>query len=126
MDLAEAAADLIADVNACAVLESLACGKGIPKAPKARTRRRAGTVGRAPLPAKVAPFDTHERVNDVVQACRAARKREREAAPHEPLDDAELRRGARFTAGMALASYEPFLHFVPRLVNIVRLLPLVS
>ena len=38
----------------------------------------------------------------------------------EALDDAALSKLARFTDGAALAPYAPFLHLVPRLVNIVR------
>jgi len=121
MELAEAAAELLADVNASAVLESLALGKGVPKAPKARTRRRGAAAAQRSAQPKSAPFDTYERVKDVVQACRSSRKREREREPPEPLDDETMRKCARFTAGMALAAYEPFLHLVPRLVNIVTL-----
>ena len=111
--------ELVRDVHACATLESLATGKGLPKPPKPRARRRAAAPRGAAQP-KAVPFDTHERVADVVQACREERKRQLAGAPEEDLSDARLSKLARFTDGAALAPYAPFLHFVPRLVNIVR------
>lgn len=112
----EALAELVRDAAACVTLESLACGKGMPKAAPRRARRRA-TATRATKPP---PFDMHERVHQVVQACRAERKRSLAATPEEDLSDARLSKLARFTDALALAPYTPFLHFVPRLVNIVR------
>ena len=111
--------ELVRDVNACATLESLATGKGVPKPPKPRVRRR--TNAPRPLQAKAVPFDTHERVNEVVQACREERKRKLAVTPNEDLSDELLSKLARFTDAAALAPYAPFLHFVPRLVNIVTL-----
>ena len=125
MELERTLVDLVHDVAACATLESLVCGKGMPKAAKPRARRRAN--GAAPSAgaartalSKAVPFDTCERVRTVVDACREARKRLRERTPDEQLGDAALSKLARFTDGAALAPYAPFLHFVPRLVNIVR------
>ena len=109
--------DLVRDASACATLESLACGKGMPKAPRVRARRRNSAT--RSVPPKAAPFDTHERVVDVVQACRVERKRRLALEPAEDLSDARLSKLARFTDGTVLAPYAPFLHFVPRLVNIV-------
>ena len=117
INLAETCDELLRDVAACATLESLACGKGMPKPPKARSRRRLG-LGR-PQQSKAAPFDAHERVNEVVKACRNERRR-RDTDDDGGIDDARLSKLARFTDGAALAPYAPFLHFVPRLVNIVR------
>jgi len=118
-----ALADLISDVAACETLESLVCGKGTPKPAKQRVRRRAGAAGASRAPPKAAPFDTFNRVCVVVDACRAARKRLRERTAADALDDATLSKLARFTDGAALAPYAPFLHLVPRLVNIVRSRP---
>lgn len=115
--LDEALAELVRDATACATLESLACGKGMPKAAQRRPRRRAPVVARA---SKAPPFDPHERVQEVVQACREERKRRLAIDPLEDVSDARVSKLARFTDGAALAPYAPFLHFVPRLVNIVR------
>lgn len=129
--LSDVLGQLVRDVNACATLESLATGKGLPKPAKPRVRRRgkgAGT-GSAPVApsarggaAKAAvPFDTHERVTKVVQACREARKRHLADAVDEDLSDERLSKLARFTDDAALEPFASFLHFVPRLVNIVTL-----
>ena len=119
--MSDALGELVRDVHACATLESLATGKGFPKTAEPRVRRRRGgaAAARTAQP-KAVPFDTHERVAEVVQACREARKRSLEAAPEEDLSDAHLSKLACFTDSAALAPYAPFLHFVPRLVNIVR------
>ena len=115
--MSEVLGELVRDVNACATFESLATGKGFPPPPKQRTRRRA-SVMRANQP-KAVPFDTHERVSEVVQACRDERKRHLARETEEDLSDERLSKLARFTDAAALAPYTPFLHFVPRLVNIV-------
>ena len=113
--------ELVADVSACATLESLVCGKGMPKPPKPRTRRR---LGRSAQPqTKGTPFDTYERVSTVVKACRVERKRARAEEVETDTSDETLCKQTRFTDSMALADYAPFLHYVPRLVNIVRACP---
>ena len=112
--------ELVADVSACATLESLVCGKGMPKAPKPRARRRLATGRGAQTQAKGTPFDTFERVSTVVKACRAERKRARAGEVEADTSDEMLFKNTRFTDSMALATYAPFLHYVPRLVNIVR------
>ena len=113
--------ELTRDVLAAATLESLVCGKGIPKQPKQRTRRRL-PLGR-PVQRSTVPFDTNERVADVVKACRDERKRRVDEDAEQALDEATLSKYARFTDDMALKPYEPFLHYVPRLVNIVSYTP---
>lgn len=113
--------ELVRDVSACTTLESLACGRGMPKTPKPRVRRRGATAATHSASfSKLPVFDVGERIADVVRVCRAERKRRREGDVDERVDDATLSSLTRFTDGMALAPYAPFLHFVPRLVNIVR------
>ena len=119
VDLNAAFSDLVRDVKSSVVLESLVCGKGVAMPPKQRVRKR-GPSPRVVPSTNTMSFDTHARVADVVGACRAERKRrEREEAPPE-ISDQELYKLTRFTDGMLLEPYAPFLHFVPRLVNIVR------
>lgn len=110
--------ELVADVAACATFESLMCGKGVPKPTKQRASLRFGASMRPP--AKVAPFNAYERVADVVKACREERKRAVPGPNDDDIDDTELCKMARFTDGLSLQDYAPFLHYVPRLVNIVR------
>lgn len=63
-----------------------------------------------------------ELVHEAVEACRASRKRQRaEAGPPTDLSDAALSQFSRFTREMALKPFQSFLHFVPRLVNVVTL-----
>jgi len=112
--------ELVADVTACATLESLVCGKGMPKPPRPRARRRMGASRAGPAPTKGTPFDTYDRVSTVVKACRAERKRARAEEVDVDTSDETLCRHTRFTDSMALSDYAPFLHYVPRLVNIVR------
>lgn len=117
--------ELVADVSACTTLESLICGKGVPKPPTLRVRRRL-TAGREPrAPTEGTPFNTYERVSTVVKACRSERKRVRQEELEVETSDETLCKHTRFTDSLALANYAPFLHYVPRLVNIVRLLVLV-
>lgn len=116
--MAETLADLVRDTVACATLESLACRKGVPILAPQRSRRRTLTTVCASKPP---PFDTHERVKGVVQACQRERKRRAALDPSEDLSDARLSKLARFTDAFDLSPYEPFLHFLPRLVNVVTL-----
>ena len=119
---AETYDELVADVSACTTLESLVCGKGMPKPPKPRARRRMGAGRGAPMQTKGTPFDTYERVSVVVKAGRSERKRARQVEQEVDTSDETLYMNARFTDSVALSNYTPFLHYVPRLVNIVRAL----
>ena len=125
MHVAETLDELVRDVSACVTLESLACGRGMPKSPKPRVRRHGGggaTATRSASFSKLPAFDVGERIADVVRVCRSERKRRRVEDTEQEIDDATLSSLTRFTDGMALAPYAPFLHFVPRLVNIVSVL----
>ena len=81
------------------------------------------------LRGRVAPTAPADGVADVEQVLDAAldgavtsRARARAAAPpDDDLSDAALSQYARFTHQIALAPYAPFLHYVPRLVNVVTL-----
>ena len=59
-------------------------------------------------------------VRRVVETLASARKKQR-VAPPPALDDGTLSAQARFTDRFALAEYESCLHYVPRIVNVVRL-----
>ena len=90
---------------------------------------RGGTTAtsvKEPLPRRkpqhAEPRCFGELVHEAVEACRASRKRQRaEAGPPTDLSDAALSQYSRFTREMPLAPFESFLHFVPRLVNVVTL-----
>ena len=115
-DLFKAVVD---DVKACSILESLVCGKGIPTPPKQRSRK--GQSGQLPAPTSnvtESAFDAHAIVKKAVKRCREMRDM-RQGPEHEPIDDESLCKHARFTDGMALQPFASFLHYVPRLVNVV-------
>ena len=56
-----------------------------------------------------------------IEACKESRKRHREADPDEDTTDHGLSQYTRFTDEIALDVYKKFLHYVPRLVNVVTL-----
>lgn len=111
---------LVADVAACPVIESLVCGKGVPKPPKTRARKPVRGRQTATAPPITPTFNTNEAVARVVTECRSARKRNHPAPAPDTGDDA-ICKYARFTDGSELKSFEHFLHYVPRLVNVVTL-----
>lgn len=95
-----------ADINAAVDLENRLGGK--PQQPKS-------AADPTPLP---------ELLTRSVDACRAERKRKRDADGHggdgrSRVSDEELVSLARHAQNYALAPYRKFLHYVPRLVNVV-------
>lgn len=68
-----------------------------------------------------APTPLPELLEGAVGACKAQRKRAREEEANGHVDDAELLHLARHSRNYALHPYRKFLHFVPRLVNVVSL-----
>lgn len=110
------------DVATCKCLEDSLSGK-----PASDSRpRKVRLVGRpkdaSPAPVVCEPRSVPDILESVIAACRTARKRAREEAGEgDDLSDAALSQYARFTKEIALKPYEPFLHYVPRLVNVVTL-----
>jgi len=109
---------VVADVGACAVLESLVCGKGVPKPPKQRARKASKNRSATTPVASVPVFNVRESVNRAVNACRTER-RKRSVDDISATNDDELCKYARFTDDAALEPFAPFLHYVPRIVNVV-------
>lgn len=107
----EAFAVLKKDVDTCLALEA-----------RMRGTRTAPTKGkkmdkRAPA---VALKTVQEVLEASVSACGKKRKRmAEEAGPGESKEGAALSQYTRFTDAMALDPYKLFLHYVPRLVNVV-------
>jgi len=95
-------------------MESSLTGRDLVKAPKPRGRgkrfRNADetTVARNP----------NEIMKLVLAECREKR-RKMDSGDGEDTSDAALSRMARFTDKFNLKVYEKFLHYVPRLVNVV-------
>ena len=105
------------DVATCQSFENLLRGK--PEAAEAKAR--GGKSSRAVAASAVVQTRTVEAVLDAcMEACKASRKRHLdEAGPGDDRSDAGLSQYTRFTDGIALKDYEQFLHYVPRLVNVV-------
>lgn len=95
-----------------------------PRASKA-PRKRPAPAAAAPLQSGAATeAAVDERVEDVLNTllsnCKQARRqRLQEQGPQPPLTDEALSQYTRFTDGLSLGVYSQFLHYVPRLVNIV-------
>lgn len=111
--------ELQASVATCQALENTLRGK-----PSTSGRPR----GRAPA-SKESSGASPQAVEDVltacIEACKDSRKRFRaEVGPPDNTTDAGLSQYTRFTDKIALASYQQFLHYVPRLVNVVTVGPL--
>jgi hypothetical protein len=126
----EALQKLRADISTCETLENTLRGKplsGIIKQRTARAVKKArenGTVCKTPVTVeRPCTGAAARKVDDVLQTCLAvckeARKRHRETTPEEPMDDHSLSQHTRFTDQMNLKPFEKFLHYVPRLVNVV-------
>jgi hypothetical protein len=106
------------DLNACQALETALRGR-----PAELVRSRSKGV-RKPAPAPVQPglsaAEVQTRAESCLEACKESRKRHREKAdPPNDLSDEALSQYTRFTDGTALDVYKQFLHYVPRLVNVV-------
>ena len=67
-------------------------------------------------------FQPKKAIAATVEAVRASRKRERDETPLPDTSDQNLRNQTRFTDALALKPYHHLMHYVPKLVNIVRAL----
>ena len=106
----DALAELRTDVSTCVALEQSLRGKPLEK-PK---------PGKPP-PDLPPPHKTEDVLKTCLEACRASRKRAfEEEGEVEDLSTEAISQYTRFTDGIALKPYERFLHYVPRLVNVVR------
>ena len=104
---------LCADLSVTAALETALSGKNTDAKPRGRVARQKMLAVQELKP-------LHELAAPVVEACRAARKRKRDDEEPDPHNDEALSQFTRFTDWHALAPYKCFLHYVPRLVNVVR------
>ena len=107
------------DIATCETLENALKGK--PPQPEGKTRSGAkkDAAANASAPKR---RDIEEVLSKCIDACKESRKRHREESePPEPMDDKSLSQYSRFTREFALEPYKQFLHYVPRLVNVVTL-----
>jgi len=113
-------------IATCEKLENGLRGKPTTVAPKPRptpkNARKDGTSGRAQQPANgdIQIHAVQDILSECISACKQSRKRHREEnQTPNLLDDTSLSQFTRFTDQIALDPYKQFLHYVPRLVNIV-------
>tara|TARA_B110000046_G_C13002528_1_gene402843 strand:- start:1415 stop:1708 length:294 start_codon:yes stop_codon:yes gene_type:complete len=96
-------------------MENCLGGKGILKLPKPRGRGKRCNQLTDHVPI---PRDPVEITKSVIDECKNMRKRM--ANDNEvDISDERLSKMARFTDKFSLKPYEPFLHYVPRVVNVV-------
>lgn len=111
----EALKALQSDVDTCQSFENTLRGKTAA----VENRSRHAKSGHPPT-ALPQPRNVESVLESCMEACKASRKRHlEEVGPGDDHSDAGLSQYARFTDGIALKDYEQFLHYVPRLVNVV-------
>ncbi len=115
----EAFAVLLRDVRRAELFETLLVGQSVPKARPTKCQKRSAAALTLNADIGLPPAEAAaETVRSVVGAMAEHRKRPR-TVDTEALEDADLSAGARFTDAFALTPYAPFLHYVPRIVNVV-------
>lgn len=113
-DFKHAFDNLCADVEAAVIMENSISGRRTVKAENnCFTKRRIDESG------VLSPLKPHEICHRALTRCKKLRRIAKENTVEEDLSDATLSRVAHFTDKFALQKYEPFLHYVPRLVNVV-------
>ena len=110
---------LATDVVSTLAMEHALNGKGPLKVPKTRGRSKKAAMHAASSDLyDVEPRDPVEIALAVLSACN--RKRKATVGSDEvPITDEVMSEMARFTDKFKLKPYENFLHYVPRLVNVV-------
>ena len=106
--------NVLRDVASCQSAEAMLRGK--PRTALKRPGRGRGRGRGRPL--QVPERDPSAAVRRTVRACRLVRGDREESAA---LSDQALSDVAEFVDGVDLSSYRAFLHYVPRIVNVVRL-----
>lgn len=114
-DFKSAFMELCLDVTSTLYMENCLLGKGPPQLQKPKRRDRRSRCFKDQV---LVPKDPCEIAESVLVECRKNRKRMKSSATME-ISDERLSKMARFTDKFNLRLYRPFLHYVPRLVNVV-------
>lgn len=104
---------LSSDVLTAVHMENALAGKGPLKTLRSRGNKKNRVTERV-----VIPKDPVTLTKQVLDACKRSRKRGVETLTRDISHEA-ISKMARFTDKFNLKPYEPFLHYVPRLVNVV-------
>lgn len=113
----EALTALQTDIATCQALENGLRGTPLGSQAKARSGK---AKTKEPREVASATRSVEGVLDACIQACKTGRKRHREESdPPDDMSDAGLSQYTRFTDQIALGVYKQFLHYVPRLVNVV-------
>ena len=104
---------LVEDLNTCTSIEAFLSGKH-----DAFTKQTNGKRKREKTPSDLQLEKAMSAVKKSVQQCEEARSVDKSKCVTD-CSDAALSALARFTDDMALKPFQPFLQYVPRLVNVV-------
>lgn len=117
----EALTSLQTDVITCQALETALRGKPLAGENKPRVSKASR---KHTLTTDVQPHAIDAVLKKCIDACKASRKRQRdEADPPDNASDEGLSQYTRFTDQISLEVFQKFLHYVPRLVNVVSSVP---
>jgi hypothetical protein len=109
---------LASDVASTLAMESALAGKGPVKNPKTRSRSKKSAAANQSVAVDPEPRDPLALLDEVLVACK--RRRREVAEGQENTTPPELiNKLACFTDKFKLAPYKNFMHYVPRLVNVV-------
>ena len=115
-DFKQAFVSLYRDVQSTLEMEAALAGKGPLKQAKPRVKKRKDREStESPPKAR----DATEITKTVLDACNAERVRAKAKAVKVDTSTEKLSSMARFTDRFNLKPYQKFLHYVPRLVNVV-------
>jgi len=117
-DFKEAFVSLYRDVQSTLEMEAAMAGKGPLKQAKPQGRKRKD---RESVESPPKAREATEITKTVLDACNAERAKAKVKAVKVDTSDEKLSSMARFTDRFNLKPYQGFLHYVPRLVNVVTL-----
>lgn len=123
--LEDALKGLTADLRTCHTLENALRGRrDCPDQPRSRNGKPVRKRSAPDAPTDTKPDNSLQSMasglDAVVAKCKETREQAvADAGPAEDTSDTALAQHTRHTDGVALGVYAKFLHYVPRLVNVV-------
>lgn len=116
---------LASDVASTLAMEGALTGKGVVKNPNARVRAKKNTQANQGVAVDPKPRDPFAILDEVLTACKRKRN-ETGKVRDNAVSPQLLDQMACFTDKFKLSPYQDFMHYVPRLVNVVTVrLPVV-
>lgn len=115
---------LASDVASTLAMESALAGKGPVKNPKTRSRSKKSAAANQSVAVDPEPRDPLAILDEVLVACKR-RRTEMAEGQENTMSPELLNKLACFTDKFKLSPYRNFMHYVPRLVNVVTVCPCV-